>query len=101
MSPGRYRSIVSDALGLASHGPYTFAELLEVYDVMTDEFCGERGSGCSRDELLDWLLAIGPQGQQRLLDDISRSREEERSRTVVESASHCGTRGESLCRWAP
>lgn len=67
-----YPLIVGRALEQVSEGPYSFAELLEAYDVMTDEFCESVDPQCSRADLLDWLLAIGPQGQERLLGEANR-----------------------------
>jgi hypothetical protein len=40
-------------------------------DVMTDEFCENVDPQCSREDLLDWLLVIGPQGQERLLCQLN------------------------------
>ena len=71
MSVDSHRRIVRDALEQHGEGPYTFSGLLQAYDLITDDFCRLRDPACSRIGVLDWLLAIGPQGQQHLLDEIN------------------------------
>jgi hypothetical protein len=71
MKPDTYVNIVRRALCQSSDRPYLFGELLEAYDVMTDEFCRSIDPWTSRDEVLDWLLAIGPQGQEKILKQIN------------------------------
>jgi hypothetical protein len=66
-----YVNIVRRALCQASDRPFAFGDLLGAFDVMTDEFCRSIDPWSSRDEVLDWLLAIGPQGQERLLAQIN------------------------------
>jgi hypothetical protein len=67
----RYLAIIRRALAQTADRPYTFWDLLRAYDVMTDEFCHSIDPWCSRTELLDWLLGIGPQGQDALLNRIN------------------------------
>jgi hypothetical protein len=66
-----YPQVLFRALEQVGEGPYRFAELLEAFDVMTDEFCEHSDPRCSRGSVLDWLMAIGPQGQESLLRQIN------------------------------
>jgi hypothetical protein len=71
MRADTYVTIIRRALVQTAERPYTFGNLLEAYDVMTEEFCRNIDPWISRDELLDWLLAIGPQGQEGILLQIN------------------------------
>jgi hypothetical protein len=71
MKQDKYIGIIRRALTQTSDRPYTFGDLLSAYDVMTDEFCRNVDPWVSREELLDWLLAVGPQGQEGVLRQIN------------------------------
>ena len=71
MKHDHYLTIIRKALARTADRPYTFGDLLSAYDTMTDEFCGTVDPWCSRAALLDWLLAIGPQGQDEILRRIN------------------------------
>jgi hypothetical protein len=94
MSQHIYAEIVGRALGQTGAGPYRFGDLLEAFDVITDEFCGRFDPGCSRMNVLDWLLSEGPQGQERLLREFNTRRA---PGSVIDEAP---AETENLCWWA-